>query len=102
SGSVYQLRVPAIDLAEGGAGGCSIVSVDAGGALQVGPRSAGAFPGPLCYDLGGAAPTITDANVILGYLNATALAGGAVKLNAARAREVFEEKVARRLGLPLE
>ncbi len=69
--------------------------VDAGGALQVGPRSAGAFPGPLCYDLGGTEPTITDANVILGYLNPTALAGGAVKLNAARAREVFEEKVAR-------
>jgi N-methylhydantoinase A len=102
TGAGYLLRVPSIDLAEVGAGGGSVVWVDAGGALQVGPRSAGAFPGPLCYDLGGAEPTITDANVILGYLNATALAGGAVKLNAARAREVFEEKVARRLGLPLE
>jgi hypothetical protein len=66
-----------------------------GGALQVGPRSAGASPGPLCYDLGGTEPTITDANVILGYLNPTRLAGGAVKLNAARAHDVFEEKVAR-------
>jgi N-methylhydantoinase A len=102
TGAGYLLRVPSIDLAEVGAGGGSLVWVDAGGALQVGPRSAGAFPGPLCYDLGGAEPTITDANVILGYLNATALAGGAVKLNAARAREVFEEKVARRLGVPLE
>ena len=102
TGAGYLLRVPSIDLAEVGAGGGSLVWVDAGGALQVGPRSAGAFPGPLCYDLGGAEPTITDANVILGYLNPTALAGGAVKLNAARAREGFEEKVARRLGLPLE
>ena len=68
-----------------GAGGGSIVWLDAGGALQVGPRSAGASPGPLCYDLGGTEPTVTDANVVLGYLNPTALAGGAVKLNAARA-----------------
>ena len=102
TGAGYLLRVPSIDLAEVGAGGGSLVWVDAGGALQVGPRSAGAFPGPLCYDLGGTEPTITDANVILGYLNPVALAGGAVKLNAARSREVFEEKVARRIGLPLE
>src|SRR5262245_4061382 len=102
TGAGYLLRVPSIDLAEVGAGGGSIVWIDAGGALQVGPPSAGAFPGPLCYDLGGTEPTITDANVILGYLNPLALAGGAVKLNAARAREVFEEKVARRIGLPLE
>jgi len=101
TGAGYLLRVPAIDLAEVGAGGGSLVWIDAGGALQVGPRSAGASPGPLCYDLGGTEPTITDANVILGYLNPTRLAGGAVKLNAARAHQVFEEKVARPLGLPL-
>jgi N-methylhydantoinase A len=101
SGSGYLLRVPAIDLAEVGAGGGSIVWIDAGGSLQVGPRSAGAFPGPLCYDLGGTEPTITDANVILGYLNPAYLVGGALKLNAARAREVFEERVARPLGLAL-
>ena len=101
SGSGYQLRVPAIDLAEVGAGGGSIVAIDAGGSLQVGPRSAGAYPGPLCYDLGGTEPTITDANVILGYLNPSYLVGGALKLNAARAHEVFEERVARRLGLGL-
>ena len=75
--------------------------IDPGGGLQVGPRSAGAFPGPLCYDLGGTEPTVTDANVILGYLNPTQLAGGAVTLNAARAHEVFEAKVARPLDLPL-
>jgi N-methylhydantoinase A len=101
TGAGYLLRVPSIDLAEVGAGGGSLVWVDAGGALQVGPRSAGAFPGPLCYDLGGTEPTITDANVILGYLNPHALAGGAVKLNAAWAHEVFEERVARPLELPL-
>ena len=101
TGSGYLLRVPAIDLAEVGAGGGSIVWRDAGGALQVGPRSAGAFPGPLCYDLGGTEPTVTDANVVLGYLNPTALAGGAVKLNAARSHEIFQEKVAAPLGLPL-
>ena len=102
TGAGYLLRVPAIDLAEVGAGGGSLVWLDAGSALQVGPRSAGAFPGPLCYDLGGTEPTVTDANVILGYLSPTALAGGAVKLNAARSREVFQQKVAAPLGLPLE
>jgi N-methylhydantoinase A len=102
TGAGYLLRVPSIDLAEVGAGGGSLVWVDAGGALQVGPRSAGASPGPLCYDLGGTEPTITDANVILGYLNPHALAGGAVKLNAARARAVFDDRVAGRIGLPLE
>src|SRR5215467_1211093 len=101
SGSGYQLRVPAIDLAEVGAGGGSIVWIDAGGSVQVGPRSAGAFPGPLCYDLGGTEPTITDANVILGYLNPTHLVGGALKLNAARSQDVFEARVARPLGLGL-
>jgi len=101
TGAGYLLRVPAIDLAEVGAGGGSVVWIDPGGALQVGPRSAGASPGPLCYDQGGTEPTITDANVILGYLNPTKLAGGAVKLHAARAHEVFEDRVARPLGMPL-
>jgi N-methylhydantoinase A len=102
TGAGYLVRVPAIDLAEVGAGGGSVVWLDAGGALRVGPRSAGAFPGPLCYDLGGTEPTVTDANVILGYLSPTALAGGAVKLNAARSRDVFQQKIAGPIGLPLE
>jgi N-methylhydantoinase A len=101
TGAGYLLRVPAVDLAEVGAGGGSIVWIDSGGALQVGPRSAGASPGPLCYDLGGTEPTITDANVILGLINPTHLVGGAVKLNAARSHEVFEARIARPLGLPL-
>src|SRR5215510_12653213 len=90
TGAGYLLRVPAIDLAEVGAGGGSIVWLDAGGGLRVGPRSAGAAPGPVCYGLGGAEPTITDASVVLGYLSPRELAGGAVKLDPARAHEVFE------------
>jgi N-methylhydantoinase A len=101
TGAGYLLRVPAIDLAEVGAGGGSVVWIDPGGGLQVGPRSAGASPGPLCYDLGGTEPTVTDANVILGFVNPHELAGGAVRLNAARASDIFEAKIARRLGLPL-
>ena len=66
TGAGYTLKVPAIDLAEVGAGGGSHVWIDAGGALQVGPQSAGAAPGPVCYDAGGTVPTVTDANVILG------------------------------------
>ncbi len=101
TGAGYLIRVPAIDLAEVGAGGGSIVWIDAGGSLQIGPRSAGAVPGPLCYDLGGFDPTVTDANVILGYSNPHQLAGGAVRLNADRARALFEERIARPLGLSL-
>ena len=102
TGAGYLLRVPAIDLAEVGAGGGSIVWIDPGGSLQVGPRSAGAAPGPLCYDLGGTEPTITDANVILGYLNPAYLIGGALKLNPDRAHTVLADKIARPLGLTLE
>jgi N-methylhydantoinase A len=101
TGAGYTLEVPAIDLAEVGAGGGSVVWIDAGGSLQVGPRSAGASPGPLCYDLGGTEPTITDANVILGYINPAYLVGGALPLNADKARRVFEATVAAPLGLPL-
>src|SRR5256884_1310610 len=82
TGAGYTLKVPAIDLAEVGAGGGSHVWIDAGGALQVGPESAGATPGPVCYDQGGTVPTITDANVLLGYLNPKYLIGGALKLDS--------------------
>ncbi len=74
----YMLKVPAIDIAEVGAGGGSIAAVDPGGLLRVGPVSAGAEPGPACYGQGGERPTVTDANVVLGYLNPEALAGGAL------------------------
>jgi N-methylhydantoinase A len=102
SGAGYVLKVPAIDLAEVGAGGGSIIAIDAGGAPQVGPESAGSFPGPVCYDLGGTEPTVTDANVVLGYINPKHLAGGAVKLHADKSRAALTEKVAGPLGLSPE
>ena len=95
----YMLKVPAIDIAEVGTGAGSIAWIDEGGLLRVGPQSAGAKPGPACYGIGGTQPTITDANVVLGYLNAGHLAGGELKLDAARAHEAIERHVARPLGL---
>ena len=85
TGGGHAVKVPVIDLAEVGAGGGSIVWIDSGGALKVGPRSAGSFPGPACYDLGGSEPTVTDANLVLGYINPSYLAGGEVKLNSSMA-----------------
>jgi len=90
----YVLKLPAIDIAEVGAGGGSIVWLDKAGAIKVGPRSAGAVPGPACYDGGNEQPTVTDANVVLGFLNGTALAGGSVPISAARARQAIEAHVA--------
>ena len=102
SGAGYTLKVPAIDLAEIGAGGGSILWIDSGGALQVGPMSAGASPGPVAYDQGGAEPTVTDANLTLGYLNPEHLVGGAVKLNIEKSRTALMEKIARPLGMSVE
>ncbi len=102
TGAGYLLKVPAIDLAEVGAGGGSLVRVDAGGSMQVGPESAGAFPGPVCYGQGGAEPTVTDANVVLGYINPRHLVGGALALDADAARAALEERVARPLRLSVE
>jgi len=99
TGSGYLLKTPAIDLAEVGAGGGSLIWIDAGGSLQVGPQSAGAEPGPLVYDLGGTEPTVTDANVLLGYLNPNHLVGGELPLNPAKAEGVFAERIAKPLGL---
>jgi N-methylhydantoinase A len=102
TGAGYLLKVPAIDLAEVGAGGGSIVRIDPGGAMTVGPESAGAAPGPVCYAGGGTEPTITDANLILGYLNPGYLVGGELRLDARLAHAIFAAKVARPLGLSLE
>jgi len=102
SGAGYTLKVPAIDLAEVGAGGGSIIWIDAGGALQIGPQSAGASPGPVCYDTGGTDPTLTDANVVLGYINPLHLVGGAVKLNAAKSQSVLDQRIAHPLGMSVE
>ena len=102
TGGGYLLNVPAIDLAEVGAGGGSIVRIDAGGSMQVGPRSAGARPGPVCYGLGGDAPTVTDANVVLGYLNPSFLCGGELRIDAAASARAIEAAVAEPLGLAPE
>ena len=100
-GGGHAVKVPVVDLAEVGAGGGSIVWIDRGGALKVGPQSAGATPGPACYDTGGTEPTVTDANVVLGYINPERLAGGAVELRPELAREALEGKVARPLRMEL-
>ena len=102
TGAGYMLKVPAIDLAEVGAGGGSIVWIDAGGSMQIGPQSAGAVPGPLCYGLGGSEPTVTDANLILGYINPGYLVGGDIELDAEKSHAVFKERIADPLGLSLE
>jgi N-methylhydantoinase A len=102
SGAGYTLKVPAIDLAEVGAGGGSILWIDSGGALQVGPHSAGAVPGPVCYGQGGTEPTVTDANIVLGYLNPGHLVGGTVKLDAEASRAAIGDKVAGPLGISFE
>ena len=81
------IKTPAIDLAEVGAGGGSIAWVDEGGALRVGPQSAGSQPGPACYGLGGAEPTVTDANLVLGYLDPDTFAASTMTLSTATCRE---------------
>jgi N-methylhydantoinase A len=101
-GGGYPIKLPFIDVSEIGAGGGSIVTADPTAGLRVGPKSAGASPGPVCYDAGGTEPTFTDAMVALGYLNPVALAGGRVKLDAAKARSVLQERVADPLGMSLE
>ncbi len=93
------VKVPVIELAEVGAGGGSIAWVDRGGFLQVGPQSAGADPGPACYGFGGEEPTVTDADVILGYLDPNYFLGGKMKIYPERSRETLAKRVAEKLGL---
>lgn len=100
-GGGHTLRVPALDIAEVGAGGGSLVRVDSGGGLRVGPESAGAVPGPVCYGLGNEQPTLTDANLVLGYLNQTHLLGGRLPIDGAAAHRALHEHVAGPLGLDL-
>lgn len=93
-GGGYALKLPVIDISEIGAGGGSIVSLDRGGLLKVGPESAGALPGPVCYGRGGENPTFTDSVLALGFLNPGHLIGGDLKLDAKRAREILQKKIA--------
>ena len=97
-GTGHPIRLPVIDLAEVSAGGGSIAWIDPGGALRVGPGSAGAEPGPACYGRGGDRPTVTDANVVLGLLSRTHLLGGRLPIDAAAAEAAVRTHVAGPLG----
>jgi N-methylhydantoinase A len=98
-GSGYPVRTPVIDLVEVGAGGGSLAWIDGGGSLRVGPQSAGAEPGPVCYGRGGERPALTDANLVLGRLNPDYFLGGELKLDAAAARAALERHIAGPLGM---
>src|SRR5437868_1246329 len=98
----YQAMIPMVDVDTIGAGGGSIAYVDPGGILRVGPRSAGADPGPAAYGRGGTEPTATDAMVNLGSLSAEAFPGGGMSLDADAARRAFEEGPAAALGMTVE
>jgi N-methylhydantoinase A len=101
-GSGLPIKIPVIDMIEIGAGGGSLAGMDARGVLQVGPRSASADPGPACYGRGGTEPTLTDANLVLGYLDPGSFLGGRMQLNVDAAREAIGTRVAGNLGVSLE
>ena len=95
------IRAPSIDIAEVGSGGGSVAYLDRAGGLRVGPRSAGAVPGPACYGRGGKEPTVTDANVVLGYIRPGELADGEVSVDPEAARRIVQDRIADPLGLDL-
>ena len=95
------IAVPTLDLTTISAGGGSIAWIDGAGLLSVGPRSAGADPGPACYGKGGTDPTVTDADILCGYLNPAHLLGGAQTLDLDAAREALERKIAKPLGMDI-
>jgi N-methylhydantoinase A len=100
-GSGLPVKVPVIEMIEIGAGGGSIARIDQLGLLKVGPDSAGADPGPACYGLGGKEPTVTDADLVLGYLDPDYFLGGKMKLDRARAEEAIRTRLAEPLGVQL-
>jgi len=102
AGTGMPIKIPTIDLAEVGAGGGSIAWLDPEGILRVGPRSAGADPGPACYARGGRAPTVTDADLVLGYLSPEDFASGSFDLDPAAARRALEDEIATPLGTSVE
>jgi N-methylhydantoinase A len=101
-GSGLPVKVPVIEMIEIGAGGGSVAYIDALGLLKVGPESAGAEPGPVCYGRGGSEPTVTDADLVLGYLDPDYFLGGQLKIDLAAARRAIEERIAGPLGLSVE
>jgi len=98
-GSGLTIQVPVVDLMEIGAGGGSIAKISKLGTLQVGPESAGAVPGPICYGRGGMEPCVTDADLLLGYLDENYFLGGEMKLDKESAKKGVEEKIAEPLGV---
>lgn len=98
----YPIKLPMIDINTIGAGGGSIAWIDTGGALRVGPASAGAHPGPACYGHGGLQPTVTDANAVLGRINPGHLLGGEMKMYLDRAWNAIEKEIARPLGMDVK
>jgi N-methylhydantoinase A len=99
-GSGLAIQVPVVDLMEIGAGGGSIAKVSKMGTLQVGPESSGADPGPICYGRGGDEPGVTDADLLLGYLDENYFLGGEMQLDKEAARRGIEDKIAKPLGVP--
>ncbi len=95
----YAVRAPSIDIESIGAGGGSIAWIDAGGGVRIGPQSAGADPGPACYGRGGTRPTVTDCNLLLGYIDPDTFLDGGFKLDVAAARQAVETHLAQPLGL---
>jgi N-methylhydantoinase A len=102
NGTGHPIRVPVIDLAEVSAGGGSIAWVDRAGALRVGPKSAGAHPGPACYARGGTEPTVTDCNLLLGYLDKSSLLGGDLPIDHGAAATAVGTRLAEPLGLDMQ
>ncbi|MBI4278834.1 MAG: hydantoinase/oxoprolinase family protein, partial [Armatimonadetes bacterium] len=100
-GSGIPIKIPVIEMIEIGAGGGSIAHIDRLGLLKVGPRSAGADPGPACYGFGGTEPTVTDANLVLGYLDPGYFLGGTMRLDTDAARDAVATRVAKPLDLDL-
>ncbi len=101
-GSGLPIKAAVIEMIEIGAGGGSIAHIDSLGLLKVGPESAGAEPGPVCYGRGGTEPTVTDADLVLGYLDPNYFLGGRLKLDLAAARQAIKEKIADRSGISVE
>jgi N-methylhydantoinase A len=100
--NTYTVRTPNIDIISIGAGGGSIAWIDEGGGVRIGPESAGAEPGPVCYQRGGTRPTVTDCNLILGYVDPESFLGGDFSLDVAAARAAISEHLAVPLGVSIE